>query len=130
LALLWLTAGRMPCWFRVAVAGVLLLPLPEALAETAAAADAPDNIWQRKTLTGSWNGVRTSLENAGITLNLQEQEEVWGNVSGGRRRGTAYDGLTTATVKLDLGALVGWKNATFFASAYQIHGSGPTKNLT
>jgi porin len=105
----------------------MLLPVPAIAGD---AADPPDSIWQRSTLTGSWNGMRSSLEKAGITLGLQEQEEVWGNVSGGRRRGAAYDGVTTATVKLDLGELIGWKNATFFASGYQIHGSGPTKNLT
>ncbi len=73
--------------------------------------------------------MRTDLESAGVTLGLQEQEEVWGNVSGGLRRGAAYDGLTTASMKLDLDKLIGWKDATFFANAYQIHGSGPTRPI-
>jgi porin len=103
--------------------------LPTA-SDTVATTSSSDNIWQRDHLTGSWNGMRTSLEAAGITLGLQEQEEVWMNMSGGLRRGAAYDGLTMASVKLDLDKLIGWRGTTFFVNAYQIHGSGPTRNLT
>jgi len=97
--------------------------------EAAAKANEPETIWQRATLTGSWNGIRTRLEAAGVTLGLQEQSEVWANVSGGLRRGMAYDGQTTASVTLDLDRLLDWPGAKFFANAYQIHGSGPTVNL-
>ena len=116
--------------------GAALLPAaasaadPATVSDTAASPDQSERIWQRNTLTGSWNGLRTRLEAAGFTLSLQEQDELWGNVSGGRRRGTAYEGLTTASVKLDLEKLIGWKDATFFVNAYQIHGNGPTRNLT
>jgi porin len=103
---------------------------PTIASGAAAMPEPSESIWQRDTLTGSWNGIRTRLEAAGVTLGLQEQDEVWRGVSGGRRRGAAYDGLTTASVKLDLDKLIGWKDATFFVNAYQIHGSGPTKNLT
>ena len=47
----------------------------------------------RETLTGDWGGVRTRLEAAGITLGVQEQSEVWANLTGGLRTGTAADGL-------------------------------------
>jgi len=89
----------------------------------------PTGFWQRDTLTGDWDGLRTSLENAGVKFSLQEQSELWGNMAGGRRRGVAYDGLTTATLTLDLEKLAGWTGATFFASGYQIHGRGPSGSL-
>ena len=91
--------------------------------------EAPAGFWDRGTLTGDWNGLRTSLQDAGITLGLQEQSEVWGNLFGGLRQGVVYDGLTTASVKLDLERLIGWSGATFFVDAYQIHGRGPSANL-
>jgi porin len=89
----------------------------------------PVGFWQRDTMTGDWNGLRTSLEQAGVKFGLQEQSELWGNMTGGLRRGVVYDGLTTASLTLDLEKLAGWTGATFFANAYQIHGSGPTPNL-
>ncbi|HEY4173097.1 MAG TPA: carbohydrate porin [Rhodopila sp.] len=73
--------------------------------------------------------MRTTLENTGIKFGLQEQSELWGNMAGGLRSGVAYDGLTTATLTLGLDKLAGWTGATFFASAYQIHGNGPSGNL-
>jgi porin len=80
-------------------------------------------------MTGDWNGLRTSLADAGIKFGLQEQSEVWGNLTGGLRRGAVYDGLTTASLTLNLEKLAGWTGATFFVNAYQIHGRGPSGNL-
>lgn len=87
------------------------------------------SIWDSDTLTGDWGGLRKELLDAGITLGLQEQSEGWANLTGGIRRGTVYDGLTTASIRLDLGKLAGWDGATFFVSGYQIHGHGPSGNL-
>jgi porin len=125
----------MPSTLGAALMTVVVLSGPAAGAEpntTADAADktnASDSIWERDTLTGNWNLARPSLEAAGVKFGLQEQSELWANVSGGLRRGTVYDGLTTASVTLDLAQLVGWTGATFFVNAYQIHGSGPSGNL-
>jgi porin len=85
--------------------------------------------WDRDTMTGNWDGLRTRLVDAGVTFGLQEQSEVWGNLMGGLRRGVVYDGLTTASVLLDLDKLIGWSGATFFVNAFQIHGRGPSGNL-
>ena len=122
-------ARRIAFVARAAFAGVALLPATAPAADPKSA-DPSESIWERSTLTGSWNGMRTRLEAAGVTIGLQEQEEVWWNAAGGQRRGVAYDGLTVGSVTLDLDKLIGWRNATFFVNAYQIHGSGPTKNLT
>jgi hypothetical protein len=84
---------------------------------------------KRDTLTGDWDGFRNTLQNVGITFGLLDQSEVWGNLTGGLRRGVVFDGLTTASLKLDLGKLVCWPGATFFIDAFQIHGRGPSQNL-
>jgi porin len=86
-------------------------------------------IWARDTLTGDWAGLRTRLDQAGVRLELQEQRELWSNLAGGLRTGTVYNGLTTASVTVNLEKIIGWTGATFFADAYQIHGSGPSVNL-
>jgi porin len=114
-----------------------LIPLALPIAATAQAvvqqADSgsapPTGLWQRDTLTGDWGGLRTRLDEVGVDFGLQEQSEVWGNMAGGLRRGLVYDGLATASVKLDLQRLLGWTDAIFFVDAYQIHGRGPSGNL-
>jgi porin len=99
-----------------------------APAETPPAGEAY-GFWDRDALSGNWGGLRDTLADRGVTLGLQEQSEVWGNLSGGLNRGAVYDGLTTASVKLDLAKLAGWTGGTLFVSGYQIHGRGPTPNL-
>jgi porin len=85
--------------------------------------------WNRDTLTGTWGGLRSRLEDQGVKFGIQEQSEVWGNLAGGIRTGTVYDGLTTLSLTLDLNKMADWTGGTFFASAYQIHGRGPSANL-
>jgi Carbohydrate-selective porin, OprB family len=89
----------------------------------------PTGLWQRDTLTGDWGGLRRRLDEVGVDFGLQEQSEVWGNMAGGLRRSLVYDGLTTASVKLNLQRLLEWTGATFFVDAYKIHGRGPSGNL-
>jgi len=89
----------------------------------------PPGLWDQDTLTGNWSGLRTSLQNDGISLGLQEQSEVWANLTGGLRRGVTYDGLTTASLRVDLDKFVGWGGATFFADFFQIHGHGPSGTM-
>jgi porin len=88
-----------------------------------------ERIWDQDTLTGDWGGLRKQLVNAGVTLGLNEQGEIWGNMVGGLKQGFAFDGLATGSVKLDLEKLAGWTGATFFSSAFQIHGLGPSAVL-
>jgi porin len=105
------------------------IPAPPIPATPAPQAPAPAGLWQQDTLTGDWGGLRGSLADQGIVFGLQEQSELWGNMSGGLKTGVVYDGLTTASVQLDLEKLIGWTGATFFIDAYQIHGRGPSGNL-
>lgn len=66
---------------------------------------------------------------SGFNFSLQEQSEVWANLRRGGRRGASYNGLTTASLDLDLEKTLGWKAARFFVSAYDIHGHGPSRSL-
>ena len=76
----------------------------------------------RSTLLGDMAGLRPALDKLGVTLAIQEDDEVLGNPSGGVRRGAEYDGLTTMTLTLDTGKAFGWEGGTFNISALQIHG--------
>jgi porin len=72
---------------------------------------------------------RKNLKDAGIDFKLHEESELWGNLTGGGRRGGSYNGLTTAKLDIDLDKLVGWTGAEFLVSALDIHGHGPTRSL-
>jgi len=41
-----------------------------------------EDIWKRDTLTGNWGCVRKSLEDAGLTLTVNEQSGLWANLTG------------------------------------------------
>ena len=66
---------------------------------------------------------------SGFKFAVQEQSEVWASLLGGGHRATSYNGLTTASLDLDLEKSLGWKEARFFVSAIDIHGHGPTDSL-
>src|SRR5262245_19206851 len=88
-----------------------------------------ESLWDRGTLTGDWAGVRTQLETVGLKLSVQEQSEVWANLTGGLRTGTAANGLLHASLTVDLGGTLRWTSTTFFVDAFQIHGRGPSTKL-
>ncbi len=76
----------------------------------------------RSNLLGDIYGLRTYMQNYGLSLGLQETSEVLGNVTGGIHRGVAYDGLTIMSLGLDTSKAFGWDGGTFNVSALQIHG--------
>jgi len=85
-------------------------------------ANVSGDFWARSNLLGDMGGLRPALDSVGISFNLQETSEVFGNVSGGLRRGAAYDGLTQMGLVLDTAKGFGWEGGTFNISAFQIHG--------
>jgi porin len=74
-------------------------------------------------MLGDMGGLRTELSKYGISFGLSETSEVLGNVTGGAKRGAAYDGLTQMLLQLDTRRAFGWYGGTFNASALQIHGT-------
>jgi porin len=120
----------IPPAFLLALAALPAAAQPSLECRPEASSEAkPSGLWERATLTGNWNGARDRLEQAGITFGLQELSEGWSNLGGGLRRGGAYNGQTTLSLSVDLEQAVGWTGGSFFANAYQLHGSGPTPNL-
>ncbi|MUG89486.1 carbohydrate porin [Bombella sp. ESL0385] len=74
------------------------------------------------TLLGAMGGLRTQMAKIGLVLAVQETSELFGNISGGFRRGAAYDGMTTAVLQLNTQRAFGWSGGTFQVSMEQIHG--------
>ena len=78
----------------------------------------------RSNLLGDLYGLRTVLGRRGITLGVLESSEVFGNATGGFRRGVTYDGVTVLTLGLDTEKAFGWQGGTLNVSGLQIHGRG------
>ncbi|PLZ00173.1 carbohydrate porin [Burkholderia sp. WAC0059] len=107
------------------VAPAAPLPAAGATAASASAASAPAStgFWDRSNLLGDMGGLRTWLGNYGVTIGLQETGEYLSNLSGGTRRGGAYDGLTEFSLGVDTQKAFGLPGGTFNVSGLQIHGS-------
>ncbi len=87
---------------------------------------AAEDIWSRATLAGDWNGLRTQLENSGITITLPYTAELISNHHGGIRRGSVVNGLFQPQIEIDTEKLAGWRGGKFLASAILTHGPGFT----
>jgi len=105
---------------------ILLATAPHALvhaqSQTAADSDVFTGIWRRPNLLGDIGGLRSMLGRAGVTMTLTDQNEVFGNTTGGLKQGATYDGLTTLTLQLDTQKAFGWEGGTFNISGLQIRG--------
>ncbi len=84
--------------------------------------------WQRPNLLGDFGGLRSGLAGRGVSFGLLETSEVLGNPTGGIRQGVVYEGLTEASMGLDLDKLFGLANGVINVSAFQIHGRGLSTN--
>jgi porin len=116
----------------VAATLLTLAIAPPALAQTSGAAapgtaPATTGLWDRSTLFGDMGGLRPWLDRYGVTFNLQETSEYLGNLSGGVKRGGAYDGLTQFGVVVDTDKAIGLPGGTFNVSGLQIHGTSLTQ---
>jgi porin len=78
-------------------------------------------------LTGDWFGLRPTLEDRGITFDLFETFDFYGNVSGGDHRALEYFSRTRLTMDIDLNKLVGWKGGEFYVSAVTQQGENFAK---
>lgn len=80
------------------------------------------SIMEQDYLTGDWGGARTKLEEKGVTFGATYIGETMGNVSGGIERSAVYAGRLQLDLTLDFEKLAGLKGASFYVSAYEIHG--------
>ena len=87
------------------------------------------SFWERDTLTGDWNGLRSSWAEKGVELSLEYHAETMGVLSGGTRRGVVYEGLCHGTLDADLERLIGWRKLSFRISTLWTHGASPSGKL-
>src|ERR1700694_3155370 len=64
-------------------------------------------------LLGDMWGLRPALDKYGMSLNLIENAETFGNLTGGVRQGFEVNGLTTATLQLDTKRAFGLNGGLF-----------------
>ena len=83
--------------------------------------------WDSKNFLGEIGGLRTILDSAGISLNITENAELFGNVTGGARQGWEGNGLTTMTLQLDTKKAFGFDGGTFNVSGLHIWGGNLTE---
>jgi porin len=73
-------------------------------------------------LLGDMGGLRPALDKYGITLNITENAETFGNLTGGVQQGFEANGLTTVQVQLDTQKAFGLNGGLFNVSGLHIWG--------
>ncbi len=91
-----------------------------------AAEEAPPS-YSETTLTGDWNDYRSWLRDKGVIFTITQTSDWLGNVSGGVRTGTAYDGVFQLQGDFDMDRLTGWTGGKIHISGYAIQGEGLSK---
>jgi porin len=84
------------------------------------------SMWEQDNLTGDWNGLRSQWAEKGVEFTGIYIGESLSTLSGGLRRGTAYQGLLDLGLDLDLEKLIDWKGSLLHANSYWTHGPSPT----
>jgi porin len=79
--------------------------------------------------TGDWLGARTGMEDKGLTISGGYTAEVWGNTTGGLKRGAVYTGLLDFGAELDLEKLIGWKGASVSTTWLWLSGRDASEDL-
>jgi len=78
--------------------------------------------WGAETLTGDWNGLRTSLYDSGVTVEITHKSDLLSNSKGGIRQGSVWLANTEAAINMDMGKLADWEGATVFIQYHSQHG--------
>lgn len=87
------------------------------------------SFWEGDYLTGNWGGVRDTLSDKGIDVGMQYYVEVWGNTTGGLKRGAVYTGLLQLDLNLDLEKLAGWKGGSIYTRWLWLSGRDASEDL-
>lgn len=112
---------RHPCKFLriIAAAGIICAP-PLHTAWAADPKPVPDKSVSKTP--------REILADWGVQFNATYISEVFGNATGGMRRGTIYTGRLDLGTDIDLEKFTGWTGAKFHANMFQIHGQGLSRD--
>src|SRR3954466_8300263 len=68
------------------------------------------------------------FERYGVKFAATYIGETLGNVSGGVKQGAIYEGRLNLAVDVDLQRLAGWRELTFHANMFQLHGDGLSRS--
>jgi porin len=74
-------------------------------------------------------GPRAWLEDHGVEFFGGYTAEVWGNTTGGLKRGTVYTGLLDFGTNLDFDKMLGWKGASFSTTWLWLSGRDASEDL-
>ncbi len=138
-------AGVLAGWILVALgaapSGLYAAPPPDAAQGTDGTADPPQSASatepgfttqlfapSRTNLLGDVFGLRSFLGNSGISVGLTNTAEVFGNLTGGIRRGATGDGVLQFGLGLDTQKAFGWEGGTFNLSILGIYGPNFSQN--
>lgn len=99
-----------------------ILALASAFGGLAGAPAFAQSFLQNSQLLGDMGGVRPVLANHGVTLTITDSENLLGNYTGGLKKGTTMQGVTTGTMQINTETAFGWQGGTINASAMDIHG--------
>ena len=77
---------------------------------------------QNADLLGDIGGLRPALARYGLSLQLAEEAETFGNLTGGVRQGFEVNGVTTVQVQLDAKPLFGLQGGIVSVSGFHIWG--------
>jgi len=88
---------------------------------SASAEDKPD--WKTDTISGGWGGVRSSLFDKGVTIDLSHKSDYLSNTSGGLQTGSVWLANTEAAIGVDLNKHIGWAGASAFIQYHVQHGN-------
>jgi porin len=117
------------------IAAIIALWFVLAAVVTYAASDRNDvfnaavfNDWlSQKTATGSWAGLRPSLENAGISVSANYTTDIGGNPVGGLYQAVRYSGFLSLATALDFDKIASIKGLTLKVSNFLATGRDITK---
>jgi porin len=74
--------------------------------------------------------VHSATEQKGLTFGAEYTGEVFGNLSGGLKKGASYEALLKLSLQLDLTKATGWSGAIIYGSMLYPHGEGITNRYT
>jgi porin len=74
------------------------------------------------TLTGDWGGLRSYLDNNGVTFTFNYTNDFLANVRGGIGPGAVAIGVFQPQLDLDLQKLLGWEGGKFHTHGLITHG--------
>lgn len=83
-----------------------------------------------QTLWGDWGGIRSWLDQYGVSFTLNQTSDYVGNTRGGIRQGFVYDGLLDLEVDIDLNKALGWQGGKIHFTGYGIQGQNLATQFT